>query len=277
MPLLSFRSVTFGYQPAQPILQDVNFDLRPRRIAAILGPNGAGKTTLLALTLGWLPAWTGEITLTGIPLRALSPRERGQRMALVPQSEHTPFDYTVLEYVLMGRAPHLPPLEMPSAADVEIARNALEQVGLESLAQRPVPQLSGGERQLMLLARALAQLHPSPSGRGVGGEGDTPHLTSDTSHLLLLDEPTSHLDLRNKARIIQILRRLRDSGVTILMTNHEPDVVLATADDVLLIEPGSPPQFGTLDEVFTAEALSRIYEHPIRLVQVNGHKQVLWT
>ena len=270
-PLLSFRSVTFGYQPAQPILQDVNFDLRPGRIAAILGPNGAGKTTLLALTLGWLPAWTGEITLTGIPLRALSPRERGQRMALVPQSEHTPFDYTVLEYVLMGRAPHLPPLEMPSAADVEIARSALEQVGLESLTQRPVPQLSGGERQLMLLARALAQLHPSPFGRGAGGEG------LPSPHLLLLDEPTSHLDLRNKARIIQILRRLRDSGVTILMTNHEPDVVLATADDVLLMEPGSPPQFGTLDEVFTAEALSRIYEHPIRLVQVDGHKHVLWT
>lgn len=271
MSLLSFRSVTFGYQPAQPILQDVNFDLRPGRIAAILGPNGAGKTTLLALTLGWLPAWTGEITLTGIPLRALSPRERGQRMALVPQSEHTPFDYTVLEYVLMGRAPHLPPLEMPSAADVAIARSALEQAGIAALAARPVPQLSGGERQLMLLARALAQLHPSPLGRAAGGEG------LPSPHLLLLDEPTSHLDLRNKARIIQILRRLRDSGVTILMTNHEPDVVLATADDVLLMEPGSPPQFGTLDEVFTAEALSRIYEHPIRLVQVDGHKQVLWT
>ena len=281
-PLLSFRSVTFGYQPAQPILQDVNFDLRPGRIAAILGPNGAGKTTLLALTLGWLPAWTGEITLTGIPLRALSPRERGQRMALVPQSEHTPFDYTVLEYVLMGRAPHLPPLEMPSAQDTEIARSALEQVGIAALAARPVPQLSGGERQLMLLARALAQL--STSDFSLPTSHSAPLSTShsaysplSTSHLLLLDEPTSHLDLRNKARIIQILRRLRDSGVTILMTNHEPDVVLATADDVLLMEPGSPPQFGTLDEVFTAEALSRIYEHPIRLVQVDGHKHVLWT
>ena len=89
--------------------------------------------------------------------------------------------------------------------------------------------------------------------------------------------PTSHLDLRNKARLIDILRRLRDSGVTILMTNHEPDVVLALADDVLLIEAGKVPQFGTLDEVFTANALSRVYDLPIRLVQVNGHKQVLWT
>jgi iron complex transport system ATP-binding protein len=262
--ILSFRKVSFGYIPSQPVLKDVDFDLRPGRIAAILGPNGAGKTTLLSLTLGWLSAWTGEITLTGIPLRALQPRERGRRMALVPQAEHTPFDYTVLEYVLLGRAPHLPALEMPSAVDTEIAMNSLEQVGIESLAHRPVPQLSGGERQLMLLARALTQLSPS-------------HFSLPTSHLLLLDEPTAHLDLHNKARIIQIMRRLRDSGVTLLMTNHEPDVVLAVADDVLLMELSVPPQFGTLDEVFTSEALSRVYGLPIRLVQVNGHKQVLWT
>lgn len=263
-PLLSFRAVSYGYQPARPILQDVTFDLHAGRIAAILGPNGAGKTTLLALTLGWLTAWTGEIALAGTPLRALSPRARGRRLALVPQTEHTPFDYTVLEYVLMGRAPHLPPLEMPSAQDSAIAMNAIEQVGLATLAQRPVPQLSGGERQLMLLARALTQLA-------------TPDTALPSSHLLLLDEPTAHLDLRNKARLIQIMRRLRDAGVTLLMTNHEPDVVLAVADDVLLLEAGRPPQFGALDQVFTATALSRIYGIPIRLVQVDGHQQVLWT
>jgi len=261
-PLLSFRNVSFGYHPSHPILKDVDFDLRPGRIAAILGPNGAGKTTLLSLTLGWLSAWTGEIHLSGNPLRALPPRERGRLMALVPQSEHTPFDYTVLEYTLMGRAPHLPPLEMPSAADNEIALNALDQVGIAALAQRPVPQLSGGERQLLLLARALAQLT---------------NYQLPVTNLLLLDEPTAHLDLHNKFRIIEIMRRLRDSGVTLLMTNHEPDVVLAVADDVPLMESGIPPQFGTLDEVFTAEALSRVYGLPIRLVQVSGHKQVLWT
>jgi iron complex transport system ATP-binding protein len=281
MPLLSFHHVTFGYTRSRPILQDVTFDLHPGRIAAILGPNGAGKTTLLSLTLGWLAAWTGEIRLTGVPLKTLSPRERAQRMALVPQTEHTPFDYTVLEYVLMGRAPHLPPLEMPSATDLAIAQSALEQVGIAALAQRPVPQLSGGERQLMLLARALAQLSSSPHlSLTTSHSNPLSTFNSDllsTSHLLLLDEPTSHLDLRNKARLIEILRRLRDSGVTILMTNHEPDVVLALADDVLLMGPGASPQFGCVDETLTAEALSRVYEHPIRLVQVNGHKHVLWT
>jgi iron complex transport system ATP-binding protein len=262
-PILSFRNVSFGYHPPHPILKDVDFDLRPGRIAAILGPNGAGKTTLLSLTLGWLSAWTGEIYLLGNPLRALPPRERGRLMALVPQSEHTPFDYTVLEYTLMGRAPHLPPLEMPSAVDTKIAMNSLEQVGIAALAQRPVPHLSGGERQLLLLARALTQL--------------TNPQSPITNYLLLLDEPTAHLDLHNKFRIIEIMRQLRDSGVTLLMTNHEPDVVLAVADDVLLMESGVQPQFGALDEVFTAESLSRIYQLPIRLVQVDGHKQVLWT
>jgi iron complex transport system ATP-binding protein len=263
-PILSFRKVSFGYHPSRSILKDVDFDLCPGQIAAILGPNGAGKSTLLSLTLGWLSAWTGEIYLSGTPIKALAARERGRRMALVPQSEHTPFDYTVLEYVLLGRSPHLLPLAMPSAIDLKIALAALDQVGIDHLAKHPVPQLSGGERQLMLLARALTQL--------------TDDLTFyyPASRLLLLDEPTAHLDLRNKARIIEIMRHLRDSGVTLLMTNHEPDVVLAIADEVLLMEVGIPPQFGALDEIFTAEALSRTYGIPIRIVQVNGRKQVLW-
>jgi iron complex transport system ATP-binding protein len=254
-PVLAFQDIRFGYQRSKPVLQHVTFALRPGCITAVLGPNGAGKTTLLYLALGWLSAWEGAVHLDGRPLRHYTRQERGRWLALVPQSEHTPFDYTVLEYVLMGRAPHLPPLAMPAPADVNAALQALEQVGLSSLAEQPVPQLSSGERQLMLLARALAQ----------------------NPRLLLLDEPTAHLDLHNKSRLIGILRSLRQQGVTLLMTNHEPEVVLALADDVLLLEPGNPPVFGPLAEVFTAEALSRIYNLPIRLVQVDGHLQVLWT
>jgi iron complex transport system ATP-binding protein len=253
--MLSFQNVTFGYRQAQPILQAVNFELRPGRIMAILGPNGVGKTTLLYLALGWLSAWNGEICLDGHTLRSHSRQERGRWLALVPQSEHTPFDYTVLDYVLMGRAPHLPPLGMPAPADYAAALQALEQVGLAALAEHPVPQLSSGERQLMLLARSIAQ---SP-------------------RLFLLDEPTAHLDLRNKSRLIQIMRGLRAQGITLLMTNHEPEVVLAVADDVLLLEPGGAAQFGPLGQVFTAESLSRVYNMPIRLVDVDGHRQVLWT
>jgi iron complex transport system ATP-binding protein len=254
-PALSFRHVRFGYQRTHPVLHDVSFALQPGRVTAILGPNGAGKTTLLALALGWYQPWDGEIWLGDRPLRAYGRAERGRRLALVPQSEHTPFDYSVLEYVLLGRAPHLPPLAMPTPADYAAALAALNDAGIAGLADHPVPQLSGGERQLMLLARAIAQ----------------------APRLLLLDEPTAHLDLHNKARLVQIMRDLRRRGVTMLMTSHEPDVVLAVADDVLLMEPGRPPQFGPLDEIFTAEALSRIYDLPIQLATVDGRRHVLWT
>jgi iron complex transport system ATP-binding protein len=263
---LSFHSISFGYHKQEPILQNVDFSLHAGKITAILGPNGVGKTTLLSLALGWLTAWTGEIRLADKPLKGYSHRERGRRIALVPQTEHTPFAYTLLQYVLLGRAPHLPPLGMPDSRDVQIAISALEQVGLSDLADRPVPQLSGGERQLMLLARAITQI--SPSGEETERE---------FSPLLLLDEPTSHLDLSNKARIIQFLRRLRTQGVSLLMTIHEPDVVLALADDVLLLEHDAPPLFGAMEQILTAEALSRIYSLPIRLVEIDGRKQVLWT
>jgi iron complex transport system ATP-binding protein len=254
-PLLAFHGVTFGYQPSRPILQDVTFELQPGRILAILGPNGAGKTTLLYLALGWLSAWSGKVLLEDRPLKMHTRAERGRRLALVPQNEHTPFDYSLLEYVLMGRTPHLPPLGMPGKADYQAALTALQQVGLGELADRPVPHLSSGEHQLLLLARAIVQ--------------DAP--------LLLLDEPTAHLDLHNKSRLITMLRQLRARGVSLLMTNHEPEVVLALADDVLLLEAGRPVQFGPLEQVFTAETLSRLYKIPIRLVEVDGRKQVLWT
>jgi iron complex transport system ATP-binding protein len=255
MPLLSLRGVTFGYQPGRAILRDLSFDLQPGHILATLGPNGAGKTTLLYLALGWLTPWSGETLLDGRPLKKHTRRERGRWLALVPQNEHTPFDYSVLEYVLMGRAPHLPPLGMPGSEDHTAAMEALEQVGLADLAEQPVPELSSGEHQLMLLARAIVQ----------------------NPRLLLLDEPTAHLDLHNKANLIKMLRELRSRGVTLLMTNHEPEVVLALADDVLLLDPGGSAQFGPLEQVFTADALSRLYRLPIRLIEVEGQKQVLWT
>ncbi|MEZ0394819.1 MAG: ABC transporter ATP-binding protein [Anaerolineales bacterium] len=254
-PLLSFRNVHFGYRRSRPILRQASFDLSAGRITAVVGPNGVGKTTLLYLALGWLQAWSGEILLDGRPLSGYGRLERGRRMALVPQSENTPFDYTLFEYVLLGRAPHLPPLSVPSPADQEMAWQVLEKVGLTALAGQPVPQLSSGERQLMLLARAILQ----------------------TPRLLLLDEPTAHLDLHNKARLLDLLRQLRAEGVTLLMTNHEPDVVLALADDVILMESGQPPQAGPLGQLFTAQNLSRIYRLPVRLVEVEGGKHVLWT
>jgi iron complex transport system ATP-binding protein len=255
MPMMDFENITFGYQPNDPpVLQSLGLDLRAGKITAVLGPNGAGKTTLLHLALGWLKPWQGTIRLAGKHLSDYSRQELGRWMALIPQSEHIPFEYSVLEYVLLGRAPHLPSLGMPGEQDYAAAFEALESSGIANLYDHSILALSGGERQLVLVARALAQ----------------------QPRLLLLDEPTAHLDLCNKSRLMRIVRELRVQGITILMTTHEPEVALAVADDVILMEMGRVLAYGPVDATLTAENLSRVYRIPIRIVSLEGQKQVLW-
>jgi iron complex transport system ATP-binding protein len=253
--LLSFRQVRFGYNRiTPPVLDGLDLSLKEGHITAILGPNGAGKTTLLFLALGWLKPWAGEINLLGKTIESYSRRALGQQIALIPQSEHIPFEYTVLEYVLLGRAPYLPSLGMPSQADEMIAYDALEKVGAANLFDHSMLGISGGERQLVLVARALVQ----------------------EPRLLLLDEPTSHLDLSNKYRVVQILRGLQECGTTILMTTHEPDLALAVSDEAILMEKGRVLISGPTTEVATSENLSKIYRVPVKIIPVEGKKQVLW-
>jgi iron complex transport system ATP-binding protein len=253
--LVTFRDVCFGYDRKKPpVLDRLALDLHEGKITAILGPNGAGKTTLLNLALGWLTPWSGSISLAGKPLRQYSRRAMGQTIALIPQAEHVPFEYSVMEYVLLGRAPYLPPLGSPAVEDERIAFEALEMVGITELADHSMLGISGGERQLVLAARALAQ-HP---------------------RLLLLDEPTSHLDLSNKFRLVKILKELRQRGTTILMTTHEPDLALVVSDDAVLMEKGRVYAVGATGEVANSEALSRIYNVPVRIVSVDGRNQIVW-
>jgi iron complex transport system ATP-binding protein len=253
--LLSFQHISFGYQRKKPpVIDRLEYSLKEGRISAILGPNGAGKTTLLNLALGWLTPWTGQILLSGSPMERISRRTLGRQVALVPQSEHIPFEYSVLDYVLLGRSPHLPTLGMPSAVDEQIAYGVLEKIGIADLHDHSVVELSGGERQMVLVARALAQ----------------------EPRLLLLDEPTAHLDLSNKYRLVQIIKGLQEQGTTILMTTHDPELALAVSDESILMEKGSILSAGTTSVVATTENFSRIYRVPVRIVTVEGKSQVLW-
>jgi len=253
--LVTFENVSFGYLPKRPpVLDHLNLSLMEGKITAILGPNGAGKTTLLNLTLGWLKPWSGSINLAGKPLYQYSRRAMGQTIALIPQAEHVPFEYSVMEYVMLGRAPYLPPLGSPTGEDEQIAYQALETVGITDLSNHSMLGISGGERQLVLAARALAQ-HP---------------------RLLLLDEPTSHLDLSNKYRLVKILRELRDRGTTILMTTHEPDLALLLSNQAVLMEKGQVLTSGNTVEVANSANLSRIYGVPVKIIHVEGRNQVLW-
>lgn len=237
-----------------PVINGLNLQIHEGRIASILGPNGAGKTTLLFLALGWLKSWKGNISLLDKPLQHYSRKSLGKLVALIPQSEHIPFEYTVLEYVLLGRAPYLPPLGMPSSADQEIAFESLERVGISHLYASSILGISGGERQLVLAARALTQ----------------------KPRLLLLDEPTSHLDLSNKYRLINILRKLRDDGTTILMTTHEPDIALSISDDTILMSKGQVVSSGSTYEVVNNANLTQIYSVPVKIIEIEGKRQVLW-
>jgi iron complex transport system ATP-binding protein len=253
--LVKFERISFSYpSAAQPVMTDFNLEIGSGTVTAILGPNGAGKTTMLNLMLGWLKPQNGNIWLDQLTLTSYSRRALGQWMGLVPQSEHTPFEYSLLEFVLLGRAPHMPPLAMPGEEDIKIAADALHQVGLSSMQNRSILSLSGGERQLVLVARALAQ----------------------QPRLLLLDEPTSHLDLSNKGRLVHLLRELSGKGVTILFTTHEPDVASALATHLVLMKKGQILKTGTMNEVFTSQGLSSLYQLPVSVVNIDGKWVALW-
>lgn len=251
----SFRQVLFGYdKKSSPVIDGLDLMLKEGHITTILGPNGAGKTTLLYLALNWLKPWSGVISMLGKPMETFSRRALGQQIALIPQNEHVPFEYSVLEYVLLGRAPYLPVLGMPAEEDERIAYEALEKVGIAHLYDHSILAISGGERQLVLAARALAQ----------------------QPRLLLLDEPTSHLDLGNKYLLVNILRELRDRGSTILMTTHEPELALVSSDEVILMDKGRVFLAGSTAEIATSENLSHIYHVPVKIIKVEGKPQVLW-
>lgn len=247
--LLTINDLTFSYDSTRAsALTRVTFEIDAGTITSILGPNGAGKTTLLHLLLGLRKPASGSIMLEDVPLDQYSRRNLSQWMGLVPQSEHVSFEYTVLEYVLLGRAPYLSPLELPGDKDIAIAREAMQKTGIGGLEHRPIPELSGGELQLVLLARALAQ----------------------QPHILLLDEPTSHLDLANRNITLRILDQLRKEGTTILFTTHDPEAALIVADNIVLMNGGKVLAAGPFSETFTSEKLSLTYGVPVEVVKMDG-------
>lgn len=247
--LLLVEDLGFAYDHAdQPALDGLDLRLRRGEVAAVLGPNGAGKTTLLHSLLGILKPQRGRIWLEGREASTLTRGERSRLLGLVPQMEHVAFEFSVEEYVLLGRAPHLGLLELPSPEDVRIAMEALEQLGMLGLRRRSLLELSGGERQMVVLARALAQ----------------------RTRLLLMDEPLAHLDLGNRERILSQVRRLATSGITVLFTTHEPDMVHGVADRVVLMRAGRVVASGPMEEVMTSERLTQTYGVPVRVLRVDG-------
>ena len=249
--MLDVRDLAFGFGTRR-VGSDVTFELAKGETLAVLGGNGAGKTTLFRTLLGLLRPQAGEIRIGGDPIASLSPYERARRLAYVPQQHMSTFGFSVEEAVLMGRVSHLSTFARPGALDRALAREALTRLGIESLAERPVTEISGGERQLVWIARALAQQAP----------------------ILVLDEPTASLDFGNRARVLAEIDRLRGSGLSIVFSTHEPDQALAHADRALLLADGRPLALDAVDRALTAENVERLYRVRVRRLEAGGARRV---
>lgn len=252
--IISLEGIHFSYHPLDPVvLSDLSLEIPSEKVTAILGPNGTGKTTLLHILLGLLKPSQGNTWVAGKQHRDYSRRELSRMIGLVPQFESIPFNFSVYEYTLMGRSPYLNPFQLPGDEDQEIACQALEAAGILHLAEKPVMEISGGERQLVHIARVFTQGSP----------------------ILLLDEPTAHLDLQNQNRILSLLKQMTAEGATVVMTTHDPNAAIYAADYFVLMNRGQIAAAGPLEEVINAENLSQIYQTPIRVEKGNGYTMVV--
>jgi iron complex transport system ATP-binding protein len=244
---LDLSAVGFGYGK-RTVGEGVTLSLAPGEVLALLGPNGAGKTTLFKTILGLLPLKAGAITLDGRPLHSWSARERARRIAYVPQAHAALFPFSVLDIVLMGRATHLAPFATPGSRDTGIAMSALESLGMGHLAERPYTEISGGERQMVLIARALAQ----------------------EPEILVMDEPTANLDYGNQMRLLAHIKRLASQQLSIVLSIHNPDHAFLVADRVAILHEAHLIALGPTTDVLTADVLKTIYGVDVVIGSLDG-------
>jgi iron complex transport system ATP-binding protein len=245
--MLEARGLSFGF-PGRTIGHDVSFSLARGEVLCVLGPNGSGKTTLFRTILGLLPAHSGEILLEKRSLNSLSRDEIARLAGYVPQGHSAYFAFTLAEFVLMGRSSRLGAFSAPGNSDRQIARRALESLGIAHLADKPITEVSGGERQLALVARALAQ----------------------EPKLLVMDEPTASLDFGNQIRVLEKITALASSGISILFSSHDPDHAFMGADRALLLGEGRVLELGAPQQIIRADTLERLYGVSVQVVAVEG-------
>ena len=255
--VLKVENLSFNYFKGPLVFSDVGFELYPGRVLTILGANGAGKSTLLNCIAGLLRQKTGTIRLNGRNIAEMSFKEIATFIGYVPQIHNPAYAYPVREYVVMGRTPYLGAFALPKAADYEIAEKALARLNISHIMEKPYTEISGGERQLATIARAIAQ----------------------EPKIIMLDEPTAHLDYGNQMRTVRLIRSLADEGYAVIFTTHVPDHPLFLCGDVAMFTAGTAIKtvdVGSADSILTDETLTALYNISVKTVRVDDSRRICY-
>ena len=242
--IFALRNGVCGYSPHKPVLKNINFEVLSGEVLCILGPNGAGKSTLFKSMLGLIPILGGDVTVDGENIRGWSRTQIAQTIAYIPQASNLPFSYSVLDVILMGRTAYLGLFASPEKDDEDIADSVIDQLNISKLADRRFQELSGGEKQLVLIARALAQL----------------------PQILIMDEPTAALDFGNQQMVLNQIHTLSQGGLSIIMASHFPDHAFLYSHKALLLKDESIYSLGAPEDVITEKSLQDLYSVETKII-----------
>jgi iron complex transport system ATP-binding protein len=244
--IMEVQNLSFSYSSERKIFYDVSFSVYPGEVISILGPNGAGKSTLLNCIANLLTPDSGNILFNGKSIKTMNVKEISRYVGYVPQNHNPAYAYTVRDFVVMGRTPHLGLFAQPKEEDYELVHDTLEQMGILHLAHKPYTEISGGERQQVTIARAIVQ----------------------QPQIILFDEPTAHLDFGNQVRIIKMIKYLSSQGFAILMTTHTPDHVIMLGDRVGILDRNGEMTFGNTEDILREDILSSVYNTDLKMVYI---------
>lgn len=250
MGLIQINNLTIGYKE-KTVLKNINLNIRRGEIVTFLGPNGSGKSTLMSTINGILKPLTGHIFINNKNINELKPKDLAKLISFVPQAHIPKFDYKVFDMVLTGRTPHIN--YVPKKYDLEKTKEAIEKIEIGHLQNKKYTELSGGERQLVIIARAIAQ----------------------ETKIILLDEPTSYLDLKNQLKVLKLIENInKENNITFIMTLHEPNHALAYSNKIVLIN-RDKIEVGTPEKIISKENIKLVYDVDAEIINHMGSKYLL--